>query len=127
MGNLRKLEVRLGQNVEDRLLQRLGYREYLVTAPSGDEISPRPRVEQIDINRISETLAAELLRMSPDARMPNALYKVYLSRNFDYAEFTEGGTWLLQRDDWDEATSCAIFHHQEKDARIELTLGVLKF
>lgn len=126
MGNLRRLEVRLGQSLDDRLNQKLGYREYRVTPPSGVPIEPRPLVVQIDMNRINETMAGYLLQMSPDSRMPNALYKVHVSRNFSYAEFTQGGSWFIQRDDWTEPTETAIVHHVEKDARIELTLAVLK-
>jgi len=132
MGNLRKLEVRLGQNLEDKLNQKLGYREYAVIPPSGVSIEPRPLVEQIDLNRVSSTLATSLIQSAQgesglDAGIPNALYKVHLSRNFSYEEFTQGGTWQIQRDDWQDPTSCYIAHHRETDARIELILGVLKF
>lgn len=126
MSNLRKLGVKLGQRIDDRINQKLGYREYEVTPPSGIPINPRPLVRQVDINRISEAMAAQLLQSSQDAVMPNALYTVQLSREFSYAEFTEGGSWFIKRDDWEEATECAIAHHLEKDYRIELTLQVLK-
>ncbi|CBA17876.1 virion structural protein [Acaryochloris phage A-HIS2] len=124
MATVREIEVNLGQTVDDRVSQLLGYREYTVTLPDGTVLSQdRPKVTQMKYDRLSQEVAAEVLRITNN--IPNNVYNVRISRNIPEDSVRFGGDWVIQRDGR-QAITCALAGITERNAWLDCTLVVLK-
>lgn len=122
--NLRQLETDLGQQVEDKLAQALGYREYGVTI--GETLlDPSPEVTEIDTRDLSEAQVTKYLSaLGVGAKLPSAMYQVLVSRNVPEDLVRSRSSWTLTRA---ERTSvCKLVGLTVTDTRFKAILAVLK-
>ena len=99
--SVRDLAARLAGSVEDSISERLGYRETDVYLPSliglGPKVTPRPIVEEQDIDSALRSSAGAILTEYSDRR-PVTLFKVQIPRTYSSTVILAEGVWGLQTD-----------------------------
>jgi hypothetical protein len=122
--NLRQLETDLGQQVEDKLAQALGYREYEVKI--GETLlDPRPEVIEIDTKDLSEAQITKYLSaLGVGAKLPSAMYQILVSRNVSEDLVRSRLSWTITRSD--RASVCKLVGLTVTDTRFKAILAVLK-
>lgn len=124
MTTVRQIETLLGSEVEDRVLQQLGYREFSVRLPNGTLLdTDRPEVKQLDYARISEAEAAKILDITGE--IINDVYDVRISRLITEDVVRTGGFWELTRDG-QPTMQCLLTSVTIKDAWWRCRLVVIK-
>lgn len=122
--NLRQLETDLGQQVEDKLAQALGYREYTVLIGE-TELSPSPEVTEIDTRDLSEAQVTKYLSaLGVGAKLPSAMYQVLVSRNVSEDLVRSRASWTITRST--RASVCKLVGLTVTDTRFKAILAVLK-
>jgi len=115
--SVRDLEARLARDVEDKLLERLGYRETDIWLPSGAIIDPRAQVtEHPSDSALKNSLPSQVLVELGRASRPMTLYEVRLPRTWSAAEIRAEGAWGLQTEGQGRV-SCYPLSIDRKDAR----------
>jgi len=124
--SVRDIEARLAGSVEDRVSQRLGYRETEVRLLQHDmmtllTITPRPAVTELTPAAANRRMGSQLLMdASPDR--PITLFLVEIPRTYS-AEIIRGDVnWFIQTDG-EEELACYPLSITRKDARWEVILS----
>lgn len=122
--SVRRVEVRL-TNTEDKVLQRLGYREYevsiLTTPPT--VVSPPPKVTNTNQSQLGPDQLESFLQMGGYGNV-SSLYTVEISRLFPEALVRGPYYWQVSRDGY--VARCLLVSVQTLDSRYRVILGVLK-
>lgn len=122
--NLRQLETDLGQQVEDKLAQALGYREYTVLIGE-TKLSPSPEVTEIDTRDLSEAQVTKYLSaLGVGAKLPSAMYQVLVSRNVPEDLVRSRASWTITRSA--RSSVCKLVGLTVTDTRFKAILAVLK-
>ena len=115
--SVRELEARLARDVEDKVLERLGYRETQIWLPSGELITPLPEVtEHQSSDRLKGKLPPQVLTELESASRPLTIYEVKVPRTWDASEIRAEGVWRLQSTQQLQI-SCYPITIDRKDAR----------
>lgn len=124
MPDLRQLEADLAQNLEDSILQTLGYREYAVSI-GATSLEPRPQVTEVDVKAIPDFQVHKYLTaMGPGANMPNAIFSIEVSRNVPEDLVRSRDPWTITRGS--RVSTCKLIDLMITDTRFIATVGVMK-
>lgn len=93
---LRDTEARLASEVEDSILQRLGYNEYKITTPANLLIEPNPLVETLSDAQVRRAFSEQILTQLASPSRPATLWKVQIPRTYPAAQVRIEGVWQLQ-------------------------------
>lgn len=121
--SLRDIEVRLGANIEDAVLSRLGYREYSVTIGS-TPITVLPEVNHKNITSYTQDQLSGFADRLGGNGNPISIFELKLSRVIPESTVRQFGYWILSRDGY-EAT-CLPIDIKVEDSRYIVLLGVIK-
>jgi len=119
---VRDVEVRLA-SLEDRILDRLGYREYQLTIGT-DVVAILPGTEQKNITSYSdEQLRGFANRLGGNGN-PIGIFKLKISREVPEATVRQLKYWRLSREGY--IADCLPLDIKVTDSRYEVLLGVIK-
>lgn len=122
MGDVRSIEVRLS-SLEDRILDRLGYREFQVFVGS-TEILPKPGIIEKPLSSYNATQLQGFADSLGGQGNPITTFKLAISREFPEPIIRNFAYWRLIRDSY-EAT-CLPVDFKITDARALVTVAVIK-
>lgn len=123
MGNtVRGIEERLG-GLEDRILDRLGYREYKVFV--GETlVDPPPQIIEKPLSAYSPSQLQGFVDALGGSGNPISTYRLDISRLVDEGTIRGFNYWRLERSDY--VSVCLPLEIVVMDARIKVLLGVIK-
>lgn len=114
--SVREIEARLAGQVEDKVLERLGYRECTVILPDGTEVQPRPSVKELTAAQAKQQVAEQILTTISEGYRPVTLFQVGIPRTYPPAQVRAEGVWKLHLDD-EEPTDARALLIRRDDAR----------
>lgn len=124
--SVREIEARLAGSVEDKVSQRLGYRESRVWLPSlsgrGAEVEPRPIVKELSGSEARRNYAEGLLEGLGGGFRPTTLLEVAIPRTYPPETVRTEGVWHLQSEGEPEI-QCIPLSIRRTDARWVVTLA----
>lgn len=127
MATLRQLAVRLGQDLEDKIEQKFGFREQSLEIPGYGLLEPRPRIEQVDLANSRQSTLATFAEGTADGGLPLAAYIAHVSRAIPESAVRAVNQWLLRHDDRPSvAIPVKVVSIQQTDDRWLVYLAVLK-
>jgi len=121
--SVRDLEARLAGSVEDKVLQRLGYREIDVRLPSGLLVTPRPICYEVSEAEKNRSLSSQVLLDLQNESRPTTIYHLEIPRTYTAQEIRDDGVYTLTIDNEGtlETYPLSILR---KDSRWVILLGV---
>lgn len=122
MATVREIEVELA-DLEDRILNDLGYREYTVEVNS-TIITPQPKVVHKSISNFKQEKIDTFVRALGSGRNPSSYFVLEISRSVSEDLVRHKGYWTLTRGSL--VSTCAMVDYTQTDSRHKVTLGVIK-
>ena len=119
---VRDVEVRLS-SLEDRILDRLGYREYTLTIKD-EVIDILPGVQQKNITSYSPSQLQGFADRLGGQGNPISIFNLAISREVPEATIRAFGYWTLSRDGY--TAECLPLDIKVTDSRYQVLLGVIK-
>ena len=120
--SVRDIEARLASQVEDQVLQRLGYREASVSLPDATVVEPRPPVKEMSQQQARQAVGEQILTSLGSEYRPVTLFEVQVPRTYPPAQVRAEGVWTLALDG-EEPTDCRALLITRKDARWVIILA----
>ena len=96
---IRDLEVRLVRDIDDKLNEKFGYREYAVNIPGYGLVEPRPEVKAIDTTKISDAAKQVFSRGIGGRGIPNEIYTCKPPRSISESIIRGSQYWTIIRDE----------------------------
>lgn len=95
MPTVRDIQVKLAATVTDTVLDKLGYREFIVYTPGNIEVNPSPEVKFLS-GYSRDVAYTDYLRQADAVDLPRDMVTVKLNRyNLSYDTVTTPGRWRL--------------------------------
>lgn len=116
MSSVREIEARLAGQVEDKVLERLGYREYKIVTPLGEIIEPRPDVSEMTTHAVKRQFGEQILTELATGNRPATIWKVAIPRTYTPQQIRIEGVWQVHPDD-ELAVDCYPLTIERFDAR----------
>lgn len=116
MATVREIEARLASQVEDKVLERLGYREYSILTPLGETITPRPEVGEMSASQVKRQFGEQILTELATANRPATVWKVAIPRTYTPSQIRIEGVWQVHPDN-ELAVDCYPLSIERYDAR----------
>ena len=113
---VREIEARLARDIEDKVLQRLGYRETEVLLPGGEPIDPRPPVLELTPQQSNRRFGEQVLKELSGAYRPAIIWEVRIPRTYAPEQVRVEGTWEV-KPDGENGTVCIPLSIQRGDSR----------
>lgn len=113
---VRQTEARLAGDVEDKILQRLGYREYEITLPNGEIVTPRPKTSELSSQQASRAFSEQILNELSGSHRPATIWKVEIPRTYPPSKIRTEGVWVVTPDE-EMSVSCYPLTIERYDAR----------
>lgn len=120
--SVREIEARLASTVEDKVLQRLGYREAEVNLPDLTVVQPRPPVRELTQGQARQRVAEQVLTSLTEGYRPVTLFEVLVPRTYPPSQVRAEGVWRVHLDG-EEPTDCKALLIQRGDARWSVILA----
>lgn len=113
---LREIEAGLASTIEDKLLERLGYRELAVVLPTGELVEPRPKSKELSAVEQKNRFSQQILQELGGSYRPATIWKVDIPRTYPPNTVRIEGVWVVQADG-EQATDCYPLSIERDDAR----------
>jgi hypothetical protein len=113
---VREIEARLAGSIEDRVSQRLGYREQSVRLPGGQIVEPRPLVKELNANQQKAKFSEQILTELSGSYRPATIWEVKIPRTYPPELIRVEGVWAIQSDG-EQAVDCYPLSILRTDAR----------
>ena len=120
--SVREIEARLASQVEDKVLERLGYREAEVTLPDRTVVQPRPPVRELTQAQAKQKVAEQILTSLTEGYRPVTLFEVLVPRTYPPSQVRAEGVWGISLDGEDPTDCKALLIHRG-DARWSVILA----
>lgn len=113
---LREIEAGLASTIEDKVLQRLGYRELRVVLPTGEEVEPRPKAKELTAADQKNRFSQQILQELGAGFRPATIWKVEIPRTYTPDQVRIEGVWTVQSDG-EKVMDCYPLTIEKHDAR----------
>lgn len=121
--SVRDIQVRLGGQVEDNILGRLGYREFTVSI-GGTELTYPPAIKQMNLKAYSDSQLRGFADALGGQGNPIAYFEVRVSRLEPESLIRSFVYWVLTREGFQ--AECLPVDIRVNDDRYVVTLAVIK-
>ena len=113
---LREIEATLASTIEDKVLERLGYRELAVLLPTGELIDPRPKAREMTAAEQKNRFSQQILEDLGGSFRPATIWVVEIPRTYTPDQVRIEGVWTVQPDD-EKVMDCYPLSIEKHDAR----------
>ena len=113
---LREIEAGLASTIEDKVLERLGYRELAVVLPTGEVVEPRPKAQELSAADQKNKFSQQILQELGGSFRPATIWKVEIPRTYRPDQVRIEGVWTVQPDG-ERVMDCYPLSIERHDAR----------
>ena len=113
---VREIEARLASQVEDAVLERLGYRELQVQLPGGQIVAPNPKSKELSSTEQRTRFGEQLLMELGGSYRPIIVWQIEIPRTYPSDQVRTEGVWSVKPGD-EPTLDCYPLSIEKQDAR----------